>query len=453
MFSATTSTTPAQAAAIELLHRQLGAADLLSFVPLATPAYDAPHHLKPLIDLFEEALTQHGVRAVTSVPPQHGKSETLFHLLVLALLRDPTKRHLYGTYGIDFAQDQARVARRIAHEVALPLVRDTDSEWRTPEGGGILWTGRGGRLTGRPVDGVAIVDDPIKNWTEANSPTIRDRADAFVREVIQRLHPGASIILNATRWHQNDPSGRYIERGWRHVNMPAISPDGEPLWPERRPLWFLERQRADVDEHDWHALFMGNPRPREGALVRIVPTYEELPDPQTHPTFQTGVGFDGAYTSGSRSDWTVALKGRAYPQRAGPPIIYVTDAIRMRAEAADVIDALTAAGMRRVTWRRAGTEKGMVAFMRDRGIHVREVNASTDKLAAARAMLNDLRRGLIRFPTDAPWMPDIEAELLAYTGSPADRHDDVIDALGALHDELVLYRGPDVEAARRASGL
>jgi len=436
-----------------LLHRQLAATDLMTFVPMATPGYDAPRHLKPLVDLFEEALTDDGVRAVTSVPPQHGKSETLFHLLILAVMRDPTKRHLYGTYGIEFAQDQARVARRIAREVSLPLERDTDSEWRTPEGGGILWTGRGGRLTGRPVDGVAIIDDPLKSWTEANSPTIRDRADAFVREVIQRLHPGASVILNATRWHENDPSGRYIERGWRHVNMPAIDQAGRPLWPERRPIEFLNRQRADVGDHDWHALFMGNPRPLEGALVRSVPTYDRLPDPSQHPTFSTAVGFDGAYTGSARSDYSVAIRGRAYPQRDGPPIIYVTDAIRVQAEASDVIDQLRAAGMTRVTWRRSGTEKGMVAFMRDRGVHVREITASTDKLAAARAMLNDLRRGYIRFPADAPWMPDIEAELLAYTGTKADRHDDVIDALGALHDELVLYRGPDVDAVRRASGL
>lgn len=439
-----------QHAARRVLQQHFAGMDLMEFVPAVSTGYEAPKHLAPLVDLFGESLTRAGIRGVTSVPPQHGKSETLFHLFVLALLRDPTKRHLYATYSIDFAKEQSLKAAKIAERAFLPLDRSTMGEWRTPQGGGILWTGRGGQLTGRPVDGVAVIDDPLKNWAEANSPTIRERAVNMVREVIQRLHPGASLILNATRWHQNDPSGYFTRQGWKHVNLPAILGTGEPLWPTARPLWFLEQQRHDVGPHDWNALFMGNPQPRENAVFQRLMTYDHLP---AEGGYHEAVGFDGAYTESSRADWSVALKGRLYERSRDDWAIYVTDAVRVQLEPDLVIQRLKDAKIRRVTWRRSGTEKGMAAFMRREGIEVREVQATGDKYVAAQPVAGDWRRGRILFPANAPWLPEVEAEILAFTGSKVDEHDDVVDALGSLHHELVLYRGPDVDAVRRASGL
>lgn len=442
-----------QRAAQLYLRRTYASMDLMEFVPAVSPDYEAPRHLQPLVDLVSEAFGA-GIRAATSVPPQHAKSETLFHLFILHLLRDPTKRHLYGTYSIDFAHEQSIKALEIARRAHLPLTRTTMGDWRTPEGGGILWTGRGGRLTGSPVDGIAVVDDPLKNWEEADSPTTRRRAINFVREVIQRLHPGASLILNATRWHMNDPTGYFVrEHGWPHVNMPALDEDGNALWPSQRPYWYLMKQKADVDQHDWDALYMGNPHARESALIPRVPKYERLPP--RHVPYTEAVGFDGAYTESARADWTVAIKGRLYQgvEPGDPERLYVTDCIRVRAEAGDVPKLLRDAGMTRVTWRRSGTEKGMVAFLRREGIDVNEVVATGDKLAAARPVINDLRKSLVMFPESATWLHQVESELLSFTGSTADQHDDVIDALGALHHEVMLYSGPDVEAVRKASGL
>src|SRR5690606_4612552 len=101
--------------------RRLARLPLMEFIPRVSPELVAPKHLTPLVDLFERATDVGGVREWSSVPPQHGKSVALFHLLVRALLRDPTKRHGYGTYSVDFAREQQEKAKRIARSALLPL--------------------------------------------------------------------------------------------------------------------------------------------------------------------------------------------------------------------------------------------------------------------------------------------------------------------------------------------
>ena len=413
--------------------RRLAALPLMEFIPAVTPGYDPPYHLAPMVSLFELAETRGGVRAWTSIPPQHGKSETIFHLFVRRLLRDPRSRNGYATYSIDFAKDQARIAARIAERARLPLAVMTSDQWITPEGGGIIWTGTGGRLTGKPIDGIMVVDDPIKGRLEAESPAYRRAAIDFITgTVLTRLHPGASVIINQTRWHEEDPIGVFkTTRGWPGVNLPAIKPDGTALWPERRPLEWLEQQRKDIDEYEWWSLYMGEPRKRGDRVFRDVYDYTELPPGPA----RRAVGFDAAYTAKSHADYTVVLFGRLIDGR-----IYLTNMLRWREDAGVVVRQLRAMGVRRMAWRRSGTEKGLEAFLASEGIIIDAIPATQDKYAAAGPAAAAWNAGEILVPSEessfyGPWVRDLVAEVTAFTGM-GDRHDDVVDALVALHHRL-----------------
>lgn len=413
--------------------RRLARLPLMEFVPAVSPDHVAPRHLAPLVRLFEQASDEGNVRAWSSVPPQHGKSVTLFHLLVRALLRDPTKRHGYGTYSVDFAREQQEKAKKIAAAALLPLQRQTMEQWVTPQGGGIVWTGVGGQLTGRPIDGVFIADDLLKGRAEAESPAHRKAALDFLRStVMTRLHPGASVILNATRWVPTDPTGVMIsENKWPGVNLPAVNERGEALWPDKRPLDFLELQRVDVGEYDWWSLYMGEPRPRGGAVFDGVHAYDKLPE----GAYREAVGFDAAYTAKSHADYSVALTGRLVGDT-----IYLTGMLRAQAEAGAFLDQLTARGIRRVTWFRSGTEKGLEAFMRRAGVTVDAITATGDKFARATPAAAAWNAGRIAVPAvgsehHGPWVSTLLDEVLAFTGL-GDAHDDIIDALAALHHAL-----------------
>lgn len=425
--------------------RRLASLPLLDFVPKVSPDLDRPKHLTPLIELFEQAVTEGDVRAVSSVPPQHGKSVTLFHLLVRELLRNPRKRHGYGTYSIDFARFQSDKALLIARRAQVPLTRATRDEWVTPEGGGIAWTGVGGALTGKPIDGVFVADDLLKNRADAESPAIREATHGFLTStVLTRLHPGASLILNATRWHSDDPSGRRAKAGWPVVNLPAINDEGEPLWPAQRPLEWLLEQKRDVGEYDWYSLYQGSPRPRGGTVFKGVTTYDSLPT----GAYREAVGFDAAYTARTHADYSVALTGRLIDNT-----IYITGMLREQMEAGTFLDMLTARGTKRVTWFRSGTEKGLEAFMQSRGVTVDAITATGDKFTRATpaaAAWNDTKIAVPSSiaPEYGPWVSALLDEVLEFTGLK-DPHDDIIDALAALHHAL-LGRGETTAAARRA---
>lgn len=425
--------------------KRLAKLSLMEFVPAVSPDLEAPEHLRPIVELFERATDEGGLRAWSSVPPQHGKSVTLFHLLVRALLRDPTKRHGYGTYSTDFAKEQQEKAKKIAATALLPLSRQTMDQWVTPQGGGIVWTGVGGQLTGRPIDGVFIADDLLKSRHEAESAAHRKAALDFLKStVITRLHPGASLILNATRWVPNDPTGVMLkENNWPGVNLPALDTNDNPLWPAGRPKPFLDKQREDLGEYDWWSLYMGEPRPRGGAVFGQVTTYDTLPE----ATYRTATGFDAAYTAKTHADYSVALTGRVIDGT-----IYLTGMHRAQAEAGDFLDQLTARGIKRVTWFRSGTEKGLEAFMRRSGVQVDAITATGDKFARAQPAAAAWNAGRIAVPAPGSpqhgqWVNTLLDEIQAFTGL-GDAHDDIVDALAALHHALVGTFSPSEEARR-----
>jgi hypothetical protein len=165
----------------------------------------------------------------------------------------------------------------------------------------------------------------------AESALKRERVWQFFTDVAKtRLNPSASVIVVHTRWHEDDLAGRLVKHhGWEKVNLPAVSPEGAPLWPERyTPAW-LKEQREALGEYSWASLYMGEPRPRGGAVFRDVRLY----DPQTtvvrSHVWRVAIGVDLAYTAKSRADYSVAVVMAA----DGKGTCYVLDVIRAQVEA------------------------------------------------------------------------------------------------------------------------
>jgi len=120
-------------------------------------------------------------------------------------------------------------------ELGLQVRSDTSAahEWQL-EGhdGGVYTVGIGGALTGRPIDGVLVIDDPLKGRAEADSAVFREACIEWWQETgSTRLAPGTPVIVVQTRWHEDDLAGwlpRHDE-GWQAVNIPAQA-DHDPLF-------------------------------------------------------------------------------------------------------------------------------------------------------------------------------------------------------------------------------
>lgn len=353
---------------------------------------------------------------------------------------------VYVTYSQTRADSVARDFRLLAEHVGL-APQGRLAEWVSgATGSRVMFTSIGGALTGYPLDGVIVIDDPIKDPAEARSKAVRDNVWAWLfGAVLTRRHPGSSMVAMATRWHEDDPSGRLVrEWGFPYINLQAICEDsasdpcgrqeGEALWPERRPLAFLEQMRTR-DPWGFAAMYQGNPRPRGAAVFNGSPLrFTELPT----GAFRTAYGVDLAYTAKTVADRSVCLRGRRYGDTT-----YVTAGRIAQVAAPEFTLTLRAmqseeAGPMR--WDRSGTEKGSEDFIRTKVPQFKGVTATADKFVRAQGAAAGWNGGQLAFPSeDSPfygeWVDVVLDECGAFTGVK-DAHDDAVDAVASLWNAL-----------------
>jgi len=412
---------------------------LLDFIPRLSRGYTRPEHLAAVASLFERAFAGEPVFACVSVPPRHGKTEMVLAAIAWWLSRRPADTLGFVSYASSFAESKSSRGRDFAtgQGVRLHASRNTLSEWRTTEGGGLLATGIGGPLTGQGVR-LAVVDDPVKNREEAESALIRQRTwDWFTSTLWTRIEPGGSCIVVHTRWHEDDLIGR-LARGemgdaaqWEVVNLPAVDEHGEALWPSRWPLSELAKKRA-ANEYDWHSLFMGAPRARGGEVFRT-PTRYTAPD---LAGARIVLAVDPAGTESTRADWTVAvalaMRGTGTTLRAD-----VVDVLRLQREPGDVARELHAwqrkHGMAPLHIEASRDGKSIARALRsiEPGLRLSELAPRGDKFVRAQPVATAWNEGRVRVPASsqgASWLGPFLDTVCRFTGV-SDRHDDDVDAL------------------------
>ena len=163
-------------------------------------AWQRQPHLNLISDLVS-SLNERPLRLIVSMPPRHGKSEMLSHWTpVWYLANNPTHNVGLASYAADFASTWGRKARQTVEQnpdlnIALSDDRSLVHDWELTHGGGMMTAGVGGPFTGRGFN-LMVVDDPIKNRSEANSPTIRNHIwNWWTSTARTRLEPGGSIIV------------------------------------------------------------------------------------------------------------------------------------------------------------------------------------------------------------------------------------------------------------------
>lgn len=418
--------------------RRMARESLMAFVPWATPTYGEPQHLKPIVEAFERAVRGESIRMCFSAPPQNAKSDTLAHGVAWGLWNAPGLRFGYATYGDALVRDKSKLARRLVQErLGMPLDVKKLTQWDTPEDGGFVATSVRGALTGKRIN-IAIIDDPYKNRPEAESPTIRRTVRDFMNDVVEtRLTPNGSCFVFMARWHPQDLIGELIDEGWEYVRLQALNDEtGEPLWPEVWTREALERKRIKVGEYTWESLYQGRPRPRGAAIFGPPTTYRELPK-----VFTVGGGLDLAYSTRTSADRSIAVRG---VREANGDRIFITDVIRRHGVSVTDfrrdVHALHVRGpSARWRWYTSTTEKGAAQMFREPpelAVPVIAITAAADKHTRALPTAAAWNAGNVLVPENAPWLDDFLAVVLNFTGADGADDDDV-DALVAMHDELM----------------
>lgn len=258
---------------------------------LLAKKFDENYVITPAVELVSkqlaETVTARAGRRVVSVPPQEMKTSLLRWLCFWALVNDPSCRIVFASYAEDLARQSGRIVRSYVEGYGPMYGLNTDkshrdaAEWSLDAGyvGNMTSVGIGGGLTGKPCD-CLVIDDPIRNQADADSPTIRANLMEWWQAVARlRLAPDAPVIVVQTRWSETDLAGTLIEQGWPYLNIPALADGKVEDALNREPGTYLESTRGrtpedwedirrDVGERTWAALLQGAPAPVEGGIFK-----------------------------------------------------------------------------------------------------------------------------------------------------------------------------------------
>lgn len=254
------------------------------------PKFVVTPTIRLLSDVAVRAVEEPDQRDIVSTPPRTGKSRLLaIWTVVWALARNPDLQVVLVSYSDELAQAHSREARQLINEHAdalgIRLAPDKTAvgRWRVEgHAGGLLATGINSGVTGFGAD-LLIIDDPVKDAAEADSAAHRRRVITEYRSTLAtRVHPGGSVLLVMTRWHERDLAGELLDAEpdvWTHTNVPAVADSGVPDALGRAPglamtsaLGFTAEHfaaaRRTSGERAWYSLYEGVPSAPEGGLVK-----------------------------------------------------------------------------------------------------------------------------------------------------------------------------------------
>ncbi len=418
-----------------------------------------PPHLEPLLAAIDRA-SREPVRLLVSMPPRHGKTETIITGLGWNVARFPDRLNAYTTYSASRAKGKSRKARRLALRAGVNLDKAAASvyDWRTLQGGGLICGGIDSGLTGEGIEGILVVDDPFKGPKEAQSELVRESVHEWFNEVAYtRLNPGGSCIVVQTRWHDEDLIGHLhalsssgdLQETWEYLNVPAIRDreeifGSEPadddsavqraLWPDRYPLERLRAIRSLIGPYSFSALFQGRPVPRGGRVFGNPARYSKLPDEK----FRIVIAVDAAGTAKTKSDYTaavvIATVGRAEYMKA-----YLLEVLRFRKDVSDSGQLQEAAEKLYKLQQRWGNTGLAIEKSRDgeamykaiksinRNLKLYLIPPIGDKFTRSQPCAAGWNDNRFLVPMHAPWLQDYLSEMAKFTGV-SDAHDDQVDA-------------------------
>lgn len=237
-------------------------------------------------------------KLLLAAPPQHGKTKQVTDFIAWIAGRHPELKSIFGSYGEDLGVgvnlDLQRMITSERYARVFPNTRISDANTNTGglgrylrnssllefvgHGGSFRNTTVNGQVTGQGLD-FGILDDPIKGRAEAQSKTIRDKTWAWLTDdFFTRFADAAALLMIMTRWHIDDPGGRFIDLfpHTRVLKFEAIATQdeahrkaGEALFPDLKSLPFLLERKAVLSAASWEALYQQNPVIAGGDLFPI----------------------------------------------------------------------------------------------------------------------------------------------------------------------------------------
>lgn len=398
---------------------------------------------------------------IIEAPPQHGKSELAsrrFPAFVFG--RYPNMRIAGCSYSADLAsamnKDIQRIITAPAYKRLFPTrigekmiggkaVLNADKFEISNGTGYYVSCGVGGSLTGKSVD-IGIIDDPIKNMTEARSITVRQTIESWYKTVfLTRLSQTSGQLIMMTRWHVEDLVG-YIKKNAEKDRIKILSfkaiDEGRALVPALHPLEQLEEMRAAMSSQEWAALYQQQPVVEGGNLIKTGNFVRYTAAPERFD--YTFIVADTAFSDKKKADGSaflhVGVTGRkiyllnGYWKQVGfPDLRRDLKSFFMQAKQ-------RCPNIAGVYVENKGSGISLIQQLREEGLPIVELyptvkNAAlkkeqtADKYVRFLEVSADLESGFCYIPESAPWLLEFLTQCEGFTGGTQDTKDDYCDAL------------------------
>ena len=466
----------------ELAQRTLSRRRLIEFIQEFHPRYKAGwvhHKIARVLEKFAKDVADgKSPRLMILMPPRHGKSQIASKMFPAWVLGHYNYFEVMAcSYNIalalEFSREVRDVVRSERYSVLFPDSNinpeiQSAEAWKllskTGVGaGGYVAAGVGGAITGKGAH-ILIIDDPIKNAEEAESPEQRKKIwDWYTSTAYTRLAPGGGVLIIQTCWHDDDLAGRLQAQmkadpdadQFEIIKFPAIAIEeeefrmaGDPLHPDRYDSKALEQIKRTLGLRYWAALYQQDPVPDEGAFFtkEMMKLRGEVIRWQSLPVYQA---WDFAISTKQENDFNVGATGAHDPD----DVIHVLEVDRFKTKDAGVIcDHIldnferygANAGVKEIAVEDGQIWRTMQTTLRDR-MRIRRLYPTftlmkplTDKQVRARPLQGRMQALKVTFPRAAGWMEATMRELLRF---PSGVNDDVVDALAWLA-HLIAGRTP-----------
>ena len=389
---------------------------------------------------------------VLETPPQHGKSMSVTEALPSwALGRHPHWRVIVASYNDDSAERFARRNKEKIREYGRNLFgisigkidRAKEFELNTRHGeipGRLISRGIKAGVTGNPAN-LLIIDDPIKNREEADSPVYRNKVwGEWLNSFKARLAAGAKVVVIMTPWHEDDMAARLLEaeKNITLVRLPVEAEEGDPLGrapgdalcPElgKDNRWLAQFKESYLQDTQggaraWTALYQCSPRVEGGNIVKR--DWWRYYDTGSVTAFATSViSVDASFKGGEENDF-VAIEvwskiGSDYYLRYClnrhmdfPETVKAIRTVRkLYPEALAVLIEDKANGSAIIQT----LQKEMFCI---------PVNPKGGKEARVNAVSPAIESGHVYLPQGEPWLHEFVDQFTAF---PAGKNDDMVDS-------------------------
>lgn len=429
------------------------------FIRYVRPGYVFNWHHLVLIDHLQRLADGEFSQLIVMMPPRHGKSELVSRLFPAWMLaRNTDEQIIAASYSADLAGAMNRDCQRIiSSEQYKEIFPDTNLSEGKDVGtvrnskrfdvvgsrGYYVSAGVGGGITGVGCT-IGIIDDPVKNAEEADSPTYRRKAWEWYTTTFQtRFEPGCKEVICQTRWHEDDLTGRILQTensDRRVVLFPALADTqeqhrsiGEPLWESKYNRAALLKIKTNVGTRSWNALYQQTPVEEDGNILKRT-WFKEYDDKKIDLSgLPVNFYFDTAYTDDEKNDPTAGL---AYVKKGGDYYLLQCESKHLEFnEALKFIKDLTRQNgytnrsMIRVEPKASGKSLVQVAKA-GTDLNIREAPIPKgDKVSRANSVAPVIEAGRVFVPAGRVWVQNFLAEVAAF---PNGAHDDRVDCLTGM---------------------